>query len=158
MMTAHLIRNSYAALKALVTRHVEFGCDRIPYRFDNVPRKKILNWILAEASARVHVPRPWGLPTILQVEPTNRCNLRCTLCPVTEGLERPAGSMDPDLFKRLIDEVAGHVFLVLFWEWGEPFVNARIYEMISYARQKGIKLVYWHNEDCHIADSTSQNG
>ncbi len=139
--TASLIRNATTALKALATRRVEFGCDRIRYRFDGVPLKKLLNWILVEASARVRAPKPWGFPTILQVEPTNRCNLRCTLCPVAEGLERPAGQMELELFKSLIDQVGEYVFLILLWEWGEPFINPRIYEMISYAKQRGIKLV-----------------
>ena len=139
--TASLIRNATTALKALATRRVEFGCDRIRYRFDGVPLKKLLNWILVEASARVRAPQPWGFPTILQVEPTNRCNLRCTLCPVAEGLERPAGQMELELFKSLIDQVGEYVFLILLWEWGEPFINPRIYEMISYAKQRGIKLV-----------------
>ena len=139
--TASLIRNATTALKALATRRVEFGCDRIRYRFDGVPLKKLLNWILVEASARVRAPQPWGFPTILQVEPTNRCNLRCTLCPVAEGLERPAGQMELELFKSLIDQVGEYVFLILLWEWGEPFINPRIYEMIAYAKQRGIKLV-----------------
>jgi radical SAM protein with 4Fe4S-binding SPASM domain len=136
-----LVRKACGLLKALATRTVVFGCDRILYRFEKVPLKKLVNWILVEASAHLRTPKPWGYPTILQVEPTNRCNLRCTLCPVAEGLERPSGSMELDLFKRMIDEAGGYVFLILLWEWGEPFINPRIYEMISYARQRGIKLV-----------------
>ena len=42
--TGSLIRNATTALKALVTRRVEFGCDRIQYRFDEMPLKKLLNW------------------------------------------------------------------------------------------------------------------
>jgi sulfatase maturation enzyme AslB (radical SAM superfamily) len=151
---ASLIRNATTALKALATRRVEFGCDRIRYRFDGVPLKKLLNWILVEASARVRTPKPWGFPTILQVEPTNRCNLRCTLCPVAEGLERPSGHMELDLFKSLIDQVGEYVFLILLWEWGEPFINPRIYEMISYAKQRGIKLVTSTNVICSPARKT----
>ena len=138
---AGLVRKVATTLKALATRTVVFGCDRIPYRFEKVPLKKLANWVLVEASARLRTPKPWGYPPILQVEPTDCCNLRCTLCPVAEGLTRPSGSMDLQLFRRLIDEVGGYVFLILLWEWGEPFINPRIYEMISYARQKGIKLV-----------------
>jgi radical SAM protein with 4Fe4S-binding SPASM domain len=49
--------------------------------------------------------------------------------------------MELDLFKRLIDEVGDYVFLILLWEWGEPFFNAHVYEMISYSKRRGIKLV-----------------
>ena len=49
--------------------------------------------------------------------------------------------MDFNLYKKFIDEIGDYVFLILLWDWGEPFLNPSIYEMISYAKQKGIKLV-----------------
>lgn len=94
-----------------------------------------------ETSIYFKPEHPWGWPTHLQIEPTNRCNLRCALCPVTAGMDRPAGYMDLNLYKRIIDEIGEYVFLILLWDWGEPFLNPSIYEMISYAKQKGIKLV-----------------
>jgi len=128
------------ALKCLFSRQVSIQCDAIPYVFDNVPMGKILNWLRVEASLLVKPERPWGWPTHLQIEPTNTCNLRCTLCPVSGEMKRRKGHMDVSLFKRLIDEVGPYVFLILLWDWGEPFMNPHIYEMISYAGQKGIKL------------------
>lgn len=140
-MSTDLMRVSYMAAKSLLTRKIQFECDQIPYRYDNVPLKKILNWIFVEASARIHSTKPWGMPTILQIEPTNRCNLRCTLCPVAEGLTREAGFMEPELFQKIVDEVSPYVFLILLWEWGEPFIHPEIYRLIAYARSKGIRLV-----------------
>ncbi|MBP1685147.1 MAG: radical protein [Deltaproteobacteria bacterium] len=140
-MSAGLAHNSWKALKALATRRVEIRCDGIPYHFDKVPLNKLLNWILVEASLYVKPERPWGLPTHLQVEPTNRCNLRCAICPVTRGMERSSGDMDLELFKRMIDETAGSVFLMLLWNWGEPFFNPQAFEMIAYARERGIRVV-----------------
>jgi radical SAM protein with 4Fe4S-binding SPASM domain len=140
-MTADWMKGILPGLRALRTREVEFPCDRIPYKFENVSLKKILNWLLVEASVRFRRRRPWGMPTILQVEPTNRCNLRCTLCPVAEGLTRESGFMDPALFRRIVDEAAPSVFLMLLWEWGEPFIHPEIYSLIAYARSKGIQLV-----------------
>ncbi len=140
-MTADLMKGAASALKALFTRRIEFPCDRIPYSFENVPLKKILNWLLVEASVRFRLRQPLGMPTILQVEPTNRCNLRCSLCPVAEGLARETGFMDPALFRRIIDEAAPYAFLILLWEWGEPFIHPDIYELIAYAHSKGIQMV-----------------
>ena len=60
-------------------------------------------------------------------EITADCNLSCALCPVTKGLERPQGHMDPALFRRLLDETGDFVFTLLFWDWGEPFVNPDIF-------------------------------
>jgi MoaA/NifB/PqqE/SkfB family radical SAM enzyme len=49
--------------------------------------------------------------------------------------------MDLNLFKKIIDEIGDYVLLALMWDWGEPFINPSIYDMISYAKQKGIKVV-----------------
>jgi radical SAM protein with 4Fe4S-binding SPASM domain len=140
-MIGGLISKSFQALKALATRQVQIECDRIPYHFHNVPFKKILNWLAVETSVYSRPGHPWGWPTHLQIEPTNRCNLRCALCPVTAGMDRPSGHMDFNLYKKFIDEIGDYVFLILLWDWGEPFLNPSIYEMISYAKQKGIKVV-----------------
>ncbi len=140
-MLKDLILKSYKAIKALVTRRILIECDSIPYEFQNVPLKKILNWIFVETSILSKPVKPWGWPTHLQIEPTAYCNLKCVICPVTEGLNRPAGHMDFNLYKKVIDEIGAYVFLILFWDWGEPFLNPSIYEMISYAKQKDIKVV-----------------
>jgi radical SAM protein with 4Fe4S-binding SPASM domain len=136
-----MISKFYKAIKALVTRQVTIECDRIPYEFKKVPFKKILNWILVEASALIKPEQPWGWPTHFQIEPTNRCNLSCALCPISGDMDRPTGHMDLTLFKKLIDETGDYIFLIILWDWGEPFVSPCIYDMISYARNKGIKVV-----------------
>jgi radical SAM protein with 4Fe4S-binding SPASM domain len=137
----NLLAKGRTALNALLTRSIEINCDLIPYRFERVPLKKLLNWLRVEASIYVRPEVPWGWPTHYMIEPTTRCNLRCALCPVTQGLHRPAGDFDPAVFKKLIDEVGDYIFLLLMWDWGEPFLNPGIYDMIAYARTKGIKCV-----------------
>lgn len=140
-MSGNLFQRTSGALTALITRKLTIECDHIPHRFRNVPLKKILNWLLVETSVFLMPSRPWGWPTHLQVEPTNLCNLRCALCPVTEGLERPPGHMDMGLFRKLIDEAGDYVFLVILWDWGEPFLNPDLCDMISHARRRGIKVI-----------------
>ena len=140
-MLGGLISKTFQALKALSTRQVRIECDLIPYRFDHVPFKKIFNWLAVEASIYFKPVRPWGWPTHLQIEPTNRCNLRCSLCPTTIGMDRPLGHMGYQTFKKIIDEIGEYVFLILLWDWGEPFLNPNIYDMIFYAKKKGIKIV-----------------
>ena len=130
-----------STIRALLLRQVAIECDRIPLEFGNLPLRKVVNWILIEIGCILHQARPWGLPTHLQIEPTNRCNLRCALCHVAKGLNRSKGFMDPDIFKKLIDEIGDYVFLILFWGWGEPFLNPAAYEMIAYAKRKKIKIV-----------------
>ena len=136
-----MISKSRKAITALLTRKIRIECDHIPYEFYNVPIKKILNWIIVEASIIFKPTKPWGWPTHLQVEPTNICNLRCALCPISQGMDRPSRHMDFNIFKKIIDEMGDYVFLILLWEWGEPFLNPRVYEMISYAKQRHITVV-----------------
>jgi MoaA/NifB/PqqE/SkfB family radical SAM enzyme len=136
-----MIRKISQSIAALATRKLAFEIDLIPLRFEGLPRKKITNWLLTESSVVFKPARPWGLPTILQVEPTNRCNLRCGICPVATGLGRPVGDMDLPRFRQLIDELGETLLLVLFWDWGEPFLNPDAYAMIRYARAAGVRVV-----------------
>jgi len=129
------------AIRGLISGRIDFDIDLIPFRYESLPRKKILNWIATESSVVIKPSRPRGLPTILQVEPTSRCNLRCLVCPVASGLERPGGDMDFSLYKGLIDELEEALLLVMFWDWGEPFLNPKAYEMINYARSREIKVM-----------------
>jgi radical SAM protein with 4Fe4S-binding SPASM domain len=153
---------AYKALQALATRKLMIEFDRIPHRFDGVPLNKILNWILVEASVYLRPSRPWGMPTHLQVEPTNHCNLKCTLCPVADGLERTSGHMDPGVIKKIIDEIGEYLFFVLFWDWGEPFLNDKIYEMISLTKKRGIRTATCTNghalADKENAEKTVRSG
>jgi radical SAM protein with 4Fe4S-binding SPASM domain len=129
------------AFKSLLTRRVAFEVDLLPYTFERVPLKKLLNWILTEGSVFFKPERPWGMPTIMQVEPTNLCNLRCAVCPITTGMDRDQGHMDFKLFKKLIDEAGEYLFLILLWDWGEPLLNPSVFDMISYAQKRGVKVV-----------------
>ena len=117
-MRERIIQKANNALKALLSGNIQVECDGIPFFFRNVPLKKLKNWLLVESSLLFKPERPWGWPTHLQVEPTNLCNLKCPLCPVTEGLKRPKGHMDLDLFKKFIDEVGDYAFLIILWDWG----------------------------------------
>ena len=142
-MSKGLFAQAASALKALSTRRIHTESDSIPFVIEGASLKKILNWILVEASIPLKPSVPWGWPTHLQVEPTTLCNLRCALCPVTSGLSRssPPGHMDPQLFKNLIDQVGDYLMLILLWDWGEPFLNPHVYDIIAYAKQRNIAVV-----------------
>ena len=135
-----MIGRAVRAALSIARRRIRFELDLIPLEFKDVPARKLVNWLLTESSVLVKPARPWGLPTILQVEPTSRCNLHCTFCPVSNGLNRPAGNMDAALFRRIVDELSDYLLVIMFWDWGEPFLNPDAFEMIRYARSKGIKV------------------
>ncbi len=84
----------------------------------------------------------WGSPVILMVEPTNYCNLKCPLCPSGNGMMvRNKGMMDLELFKKLIDTTKKTLFLTMFWNQGEPFMNKTLMEQIKYAHDNKIATV-----------------
>lgn len=142
MLLKELMGNAASAMKALLTREIEFEYLGIKLNFTNIPIKKVLNMILTELSAKTLRPsRAYGLPTILQVESSSLCNLKCAACPVPRGVKRPTGLMEFAVFKKVVDEIGDYVFAMFFWDWGEPFLNPQAYDMIKYAKKKGIKVI-----------------
>ena len=141
MKKEKFISYSLKAIKALATRNMILENDCIPIRIQNLSYRKIFNAIRVGMSFCTKSTKTWGWPISLQVEPSSMCNLRCVLCPVTEGMGRPTGNMDFALFKKTIDEIGDYVFLIILWDWGEPFVNLAVYDMIAYAKKRNISLI-----------------
>jgi len=101
--------------------------------------KIVSGYILSSLRNRAVV---WGVPCVLMVEPTNRCNLRCPLCPSGTGaLTRPQGRMAFEEFRTLIDEVGEHLILLMLWNQGEPFLHPDLPRMIRYAKDRAIPTV-----------------
>lgn len=127
------------AIGALMRRRIPLEFERIPIPIEDASYRKILNWIAIETGIALQRPGSWGSPTHVQLEPSTRCNLRCTYCPVGSE-QRSTGHMDPATFRKVVDDVEHHALLLILWGWGEPFVCPSIFEMIDYAHQKGIRL------------------
>ncbi|MFZ5802764.1 MAG: radical SAM protein [Candidatus Omnitrophota bacterium] len=73
--------------------------------------------------------------TSIQFELTNFCNLRCTMCPVNNGMKRKKTYMDFDLFKKVMDENP-NVGSVLLFCWGESLMHKEIWRFFEYFRGK----------------------
>lgn len=84
-------------------------------------------------------------PSHVDVELSSLCNLHCPMCYTTtdEFKEKVnAGLMDYELFKKIIDEGAKYgLYSIRLSLRGEPFIHPKIYDMIKYAKEKGIKEV-----------------
>ncbi|MBM3325171.1 MAG: radical SAM protein, partial [Calditrichaeota bacterium] len=84
----------------------------------------------------------WGLPTSVMIEPTNRCNLHCPLCPVGAGmLTRATGEMSFDNFRRILDAIGPQLRRIYLWNQGEPLLNDSLPDMIRLAHERGIYMV-----------------
>jgi radical SAM protein with 4Fe4S-binding SPASM domain len=107
-------------------------------------------------------PVHWGMPIVLEVEPTTSCNLRCPQCPSgLRSFTRDTGMLSLPLFKNIIDEVHHDlVWLVLYFQ-GEPFLNKQFLEFVKYAAGKNIYTATSSNAHYftdEMAKATVQSG
>src|SRR3972149_1506699 len=83
------------------------------------------------------------LPIRLWIEPTPFCNLKCPMCPQSDDritdVTKGKTYMDLELYKKIIDEAADHVYDINLAHRGESTFHKSLPEMIRYAADKGIK-------------------
>jgi radical SAM protein with 4Fe4S-binding SPASM domain len=79
-------------------------------------------------------------PTRIHLEPTNICNLDCVFCPYSRQ-KRRQGYMGVDLFRKIVDECAGHDLKLWLHFLGEPLLNRDLPILIAYAKEQGIPQV-----------------
>jgi len=104
---------------------------------------KLWNYLLLRLSfylSRViKKPLQAGLPAFLSAEPTTVCNLKCPECPSgLRAFSRPTGTMDMPMFQHLLDESHQHLFYLLIYFQGEPYLNPNFSQMVAYAREKRV--------------------
>ncbi|MCB9760874.1 MAG: SPASM domain-containing protein [Alphaproteobacteria bacterium] len=81
---------------------------------------------------------------VLQIEPTDRCNLSCRMCtPHFEGQAQihgvPKGIMDLDLYRHIIDGLVADDarFDHLIFQWlGDPSLHPGLEDMVAYAQRR----------------------
>lgn len=133
------VRRKHAGFKMPIT----FVHDTVPYTWNNLSEEKYRNWV------RIHHEQlntsdytAWGYPFMLQIEPTNACNLRCPLCPVANNdLGRKPRNMKFEEYKSIIDDLESYLMILILWDWGEPFMNPDLPGMIRYASDRDIRTV-----------------
>jgi len=102
-------------------------------------------------------PVVWGLPTSVMIEPTNRCNLRCPLCPTGAGtLTRPVGEMTLSDFQKILDAIGPQLRRIYLWNQGEPLLNSVLPEMVRLAHQRGIYTVTSTNGQLLVREDTAK--
>jgi MoaA/NifB/PqqE/SkfB family radical SAM enzyme len=137
-------------------------CNRIAARREIVARMRprlrhpraYWNWAVANWEWRTKATRITARPLKLTIDPTNACHLRCPLCPTgRRELDRPPGHLSPALFQRLLEETAGTLFFIDFFNWGEPLLNPHTEELIAMAAAKGIVCAMSTNLSLPLTDA-----
>lgn len=77
-----------------------------------------------------------SLPGLLMLEATNKCNLKCSMCARTlYQSDRKLEDFDPELFERILEEIKDSTFMVMLWNYGEPFMADNIFRLIGLCRK-----------------------
>ncbi len=93
------------------------------------------------------------LPYAISIEPTNTCNLRCPECPTgRNALTRAKGSIEPDFFRRLTDQIASHTLYLNLSFQGEPLMVRYLPDLVVYAKSKRMYISLSTN--AHFLDET----
>ena len=98
---------------------------------------------------------------ITNIELTNRCPFKCVMCVRTAGMTRAQGDMDPELFKRIIDEYfqespdAARTSELSFTHFGESLLHEQFEELIAYAVSKGCSRTLLSINPLMLTDDTA---
>ena len=98
-------------------------------------------------------------PIHLDIEATNRCNLKCVFCDKLPYLSPDEfGDMEYGLYTRIVDEGLdkGLCSIKLSYR-GEPLLHPRLPDMIAYARKKGILDLYFNTNAMLLTESKSRD-
>ncbi len=127
------------AIQLLFNGRYALTFDQLKFQQKNIGFKKRINHIIQGGQLVTRARYPTCIPPILQLEPSNVCNLHCLTCATgAKMMTRPAEQMSYDLFCHIIDQVKDYIHLLVFWSWGEPFINKEATAMIRYAKDQGL--------------------
>jgi MoaA/NifB/PqqE/SkfB family radical SAM enzyme len=83
-------------------------------------------------------------PLHLDIESTNACNLKCSMCG-RNWMKEKIGYIGWNLFTKIIDEAKKyHLPSIKFNYRGEPLLHPEIVKMVRYAKDKGILEVQFN--------------
>jgi radical SAM protein with 4Fe4S-binding SPASM domain len=123
----------------LLQGRLSYDFDGIPLLAERLSLKKRINLMKIGLNELFHSTVSYGLPPVIQVEPTNICNLQCPLCPTgSNSLKRPKGCMSLQTFHRILDELGDVLISVYLHCFGEPFINREMPEMIKACTSRNI--------------------
>lgn len=117
------------------------------------------NYFRCFLSALLRKEVSWGQPMLLNIEPTNICDQKCTICETGLGiLERKPKMMSFQEFKTILDQFDHHLRIIYFYFMGESFLNKDAYKMIRHAAERGIYVSACTNGNCIDPEQLVQSG
>ena len=102
--------------------------------------KKIINLLKVELKLAFNDSDVEGLfPYYLVIDISSTCNLRCPLCQtgLKKNIKRK-NLISLENYIKIVEPVKNYVFQIFLYNWGEPFLNKDIYDIIAYNSRNNI--------------------
>ena len=159
---AALLKEARAKHEA-VARLIATTPKRAPFRKKN--RSAFTNFLRAKYEAYTGAVDVRSYPYYLSVDPSDICQLRCPTCPTGIENERKRGPAElkfvyrgrrsilpVTLFDAILEEVGEYLFLIMFYNYGEPLLNKKLPELIAKARARDIETEIHTNLSLPLTD------
>ena len=134
-----------------------------PFRKTNM--RAFENYLLSKYEMYTARERVRSVPYSLTVDASDHCQLMCPTCPT--GIENAAKRaredgyevfrqerrmLTPELFASLLEEIGEEVFMIMFYNWGEPLLNKKLPALIKAAAEHEIFTEIHSNLSLPIPD------
>ncbi len=131
-------------------------------RVRKTQRLPYLNFLRAKYEMYTGVVAVESYPSYVGIDPSSACNLRCPTC--ATGIEyesahskekivfRNRTLMSAELFDALLEEMGDYLFLIMFFNWGEPLLNKNLPAMIRKAADREIETDIHTNLSLPLSD------
>ena len=110
-----------------------------PYAINSLNLEKIQNFLISCIEEKFKKTRLQSKPYKLVLDPTNGCNLGCPLCPTGLAMSsRKKGVLKIEQFIQIIEQFKDYAIEVHLYNWGEPTLNKKLNEMLSYCKENNL--------------------
>jgi len=100
-----------------------------------------------------HPPETYAMPLKIQLQATERCNMRCITCAVYKN--RSPSQLTFNQLCDVLDRLSDHGVLNVQWSGGEPFARKDFPELVAYATEKGFRQNVYTNATMLTEEMTS---
>jgi MoaA/NifB/PqqE/SkfB family radical SAM enzyme len=109
----------------------------------SLKRGDLKNLAMAYLNLKLEPSAMSSYPIMIQIEPTVHCNLECVMCanPISSRKKR---HMSLSEFKKIVDGMP-HLKKMSLVGAGEPLMNPELFDMITYAKSRGIMIGFATN-------------
>lgn len=101
--------------------------------------RKFANLVRAKLEQHTRALKPTSLPYRAAVDVVNTCNLKCPLCPTGQRrFGRDVQLMPVERLDGLLDEFGDYLYMLDFFNWGEPLLHPQIGEFVERVHKRNI--------------------